>query len=433
MLILLGVAGIVLLLVLILLRIPIVFCFAVVGVGGTLLLKGWGPTSSLVSRIPWAESINFTLMALPMFVLMGEIATNANIGTELYQAAHKWIGQIKGGLGVATVAACAGFSAICGSSVATAATIGAMSIPEMRKYKYDMRMATGCVASAGTLAILIPPSGVMIIFSALTDASLGKLFMAGFIPGILLAFLYAAQIYIRASLNPALAPAGPSFPWKERFVSLRGIWAMLALFVLVMGGIYGGVFSPTEAAAVGAFGAFAVMIAKRRFNLVNVRKALLSTGRTTCMIMAIIIAAMGFNYFLALTRVPQALAEGIVSLGLPTYGVLLLIILVYIVLGMFMEIVAMMVLTIPIFIPMLQMLGLNIIWIGIVITILMEMAQITPPVGLAVYVIRGVAPDVPLGQVFAGIWPFFAMQCLLVILLIVFPQIALFLPSLMKY
>jgi len=333
---------------------------------------------------------------------------------------------------MATVGACAGFAAVSGSSLATAATMGTVALPEMKRYKYDPALATGCIAAGGTIGILIPPSVIMIIYAILTEQSIGKLFLAGFIPGVLEALFYMGVIYIICKRNPSLGPPGPRTNFMEKIVALKGTWIVILLFVLVIGGIYLGVFSPTEAAGVGACGALIFALGRRRLNWQNFRASLVETVKTTAMIFVIMLGAMILGYFLAVTRLPFELATFIGGLQVNPYIVMVLILFLYLLLGCVMDALAMILLTVPIFFPLAMALGFDPIWFGIIIVRVVEMAAITPPVGLNVFVIKGVAKDVPLYTIFRGIIPFLMADVCHVALLIAVPQVVLFLPGFMK-
>jgi len=330
---------------------------------------------------------------------------------------------------MATVCACAGFAAVCGSSLATGATMGMVAIPEMDKYKYNHRLSTGCVAAGGTLGILIPPSIGFVIYGILTQESIGRLFMAGIVPGILLALLFILSIYVQCKLNPEMGPRGESTTWKTKIRSLSGTWGILVLIFIVMGGLYLGIVTPTEAAGVGAFGSFAIALFKGKLGLQGLIQCLIETGKTTAMIFLIIIGANIFSSFLGLARIPMGLADFIAGLALPKIVILMAIILIYVLMGCVMDCYAIMILTVPIIFPVIEALKFDPIWFGVLMVIVLEVGLITPPVGLNVFVLKAAAPNVPLTVIFRGILPFLGAALLLIILLILFPQLALFLPS----
>lgn len=427
----LGLAGIACMILLLMLRVPIGFSMALVGFLGFSLLSTFAAGFSMLALATYKTAASYTLTVIPLFILMGQFASQSRMGFDLYQAAYRWLGALPGGLAMASIGACACFSAVSGSSMATAATMGLVALPEMKRFKYDDALATGCIAAGGTLGILIPPSTVMIIYGILTGQSIGKLFVAGILPGLILSGLFMAAIYIVTRRNPALAPPGPSFPLKEKIRSLKDTWGVLALFLLIIGGLYAGWFTATEAAGMGAFGALAITWVKGRLKQQALKDALLETTLTTGMIFTILIGANIFGYFLTVSQMTDQLTAWVAGLGISRYAVLLLICLVYIILGCLMDGLAIMILTLPIVYPLVMELGFDPVWFGVMMTLLLEMGLITPPVGLNVFVISGVARDVPLYTIFRGVWPFFAAMAVCMLLLIAFPEIALYLPETM--
>ena len=426
-----GIIGIVIMFLLLALRMYIGIAMAIVGFLGMWYLIGFDAAMGVLGITPLTEGSSYTLSVIPLFVLMGQFAFVSGISTDIYKTVYTWMGHLKGGLAMATILACAGFAAICGSSLATGATMGMVAIPEMKKYRYDSRLSTGCVAAGGTLGILIPPSIGFIIYGILTEVSIGKLFMAGFIPGILLALLFIFTVFIQCAINPKMGPRGESTSFAMKVKSLSGTWGMLLLFIIVMGGIYLGVFTPTEAAGVGAFGAFLISVAKGKMTWKKLVECLMESGKTTAMIFLIIIGANIFSTFLGLARLPMGLADFVAGLALPKTVILYAIILVFILLGCVMDCYAIMILTVPIIFPVIEALHFDPIWFGVLMVIVLEMGLITPPVGLNVFVLKSAAPEVPLTVIFKGIWPFLLSTMTLIILLTVFPRIALFLPSFM--
>ncbi len=426
-----GVIGILLLFLLLALRMQIGFTMAVVGFLGFAILGSLEPSFTILGMEPFKIGVQYSLTVIPLFILMGQFANYSNMGFEIYQTVYRWIGFLPGGLSMATVAACGGFAAISGSSLAAAATMGMVALPEMKRFKYDDSLATGCIAAGGTLGIMIPPSTVMIIYAILTEQPIATLFIAGILPGLLLCGLFVLTVYIQARINPALGPPGPRFSMKERVYSLKDTWSILALFFIVIGGLYTGWFTPTEAAGVGAFGAFVITIVKRRLTWSNLTDSLAQTTRTTAMVFLILIGAHIFGYFLTLSEIPETLSLSTAEAGLNRYVILWLIIFMYIVLGCFMEGLAIMVLTIPIIYPMVLDMGFDPIWFGVIITLVMEMSLITPPVGINVFIISGISKDVPMYTIFRGILPFWFAILACIIILVLFPQIALILPNTM--
>jgi len=428
---LIGILGILCMFILLAFRMYIGMAMALVGFIGLCALVGVDAGISILGITPLAEGSSYTLSVIPLFVLMGQFAFISGISADIYKTVYAWMGHLKGGLAMATVMACAGFAAVCGSSLATGATMGMVAIPEMDKYKYDPRLSTGCVAAGGTLGILIPPSIGFIIYGILTEESIGKLFMAGLLPGVLLAALFIGAIFIQCRLNPQMGPEGECSSWRQRLRSLAGTWGMLFLFFVVMGGIYLGVFTPTEAAGVGAFGAFFIALVKRKLTLKTLIQCLRQTGNTTAMIFLIIIGANIFSTFLGLAQIPMGLADFISGLALPRFVILAGILLVYILLGCVMDCYAIMILTVPIIFPLIQAMQFDPIWFGVLMVIVLEVGLITPPVGLNVFVLKAAAPEVPLAVIFRGILPFLAAAVVAIVLLTMFPQIALLLPSMM--
>jgi C4-dicarboxylate transporter DctM subunit len=429
---LIGILGICALFFLLATRMYIGLAMLVTGFLGYCLMMGIPAGLSLLNLVPYSAGSSYTLTVIPLFVLMGQFAYVSGISGDIYKAVYSWIGKYAGGLSMATVIGCAGFAAVSGSSLATAATMGTVAISEMKKYRYDSKLATGCVAAGGTLGILIPPSLGFMIYGILTEQSIGKLFMAGILPGIILTTFFILTIFVHCRIKPSIAPPAKRFPLRERLVSLKGIWGLLFLFVLVMGGIYLGVFTPTEAGGVGAFGALLIAVIKRKLNLLNIRESVFETGKTTAMIFLIIIGAEFFSKFMGVTMLPMMLADYIGGLALNKYVILTFILFIYIILGCVMDTVAIMILTTPIIFPIIHALGFDPIWYGVIMVVVLEAGFITPPVGLNVFVIKAVSADVELSAIFIGIIPFLGACLAVIILLIAFPGISLFLPNLMR-
>lgn len=428
-----GLIGILCFFSLIIIRVPIAYAMGLVGFIGFSYLVSVPAAISLVSTDLFSTFSSYSLSVIPMFILMGFLAFHAGIGARLYDLAYKLIGHLSGGLAIATQATCALFGAVCGSNTATAATIGAIALPEMRRYNYDASLSTASVAAGGALGVLIPPSVIFIVYAISAEQSVGKLFMAGIIPGLLLMFLYMLVIYILARRNPALGPAGPKFSWPERFQALGGgLLEVMIIFALSLGGLFAGWFMPTEAGAVGVAGVVLVTAVKGRISLEIIKKSLTDTTRTTAMIMLLVASAVIFGRFIAISRIPFAMAEWAAALELPAFIVIALILLIYLLLGCFIDALALILLTIPIFLPVaVNVLGYDPIWFGVIIVMVVAMGVITPPVGMNVYIIKGVAGNVPLEVIFRGIWPFLFAIFVCLALLIAFPQLALFLPSLL--
>lgn len=430
--VLVGAIGIVFLLVLLAISIPVGVAMIVVGFLGIAYLISWGGALNMMSLVPFAKASSYTLSVVPLFILMGHFGFHSGLSRDMYNAAYHWLGRLRGGLAMATIAGCAGFASICGASPATAATMGTVCIPEMKKYGYDSSLATGSVAAGGTLGILIPPSLGFVIYGIISENSIISLFISGIIPGIVLSLLFMAAIYVAVSRRPGIAPDGPGFTWKERFVSLRSVWTVALLFIFVIGGMFFGFFSPTESAAIGAFGTLLIMIFRKKFTLENFFSSLLATGKTTGMVFLILIGAFVFGYFIALSRIPAALTAFVSDLPLHPTVIMIGILLVYVLLGCFMDAIAMVSLTVPVFYPVVIGLGFDPIWFGVVVIAVMEMGLITPPVGMNVYVLAGVAKGVPIEVIFRGIFPFLAALVVFVALLFLFPNAVLWLPNVMR-
>lgn len=427
-----GIVGILLLVVGLFSRMPVAFVMAGLGLAGFSFVVTFDAGLNLLARDIWDTFSSYGLTVIPLFVFMGQVAYQSGISRRLYHAAYVMLGNRPGGLALATIGACAGFSTISGSTNATAATMATVTIPEMQRRRYDMGLAAGTVAAGGSLGILIPPSVIFIVYGIITEQSIGKLFAAGIIPGILLCALFFLTIMVRVRLNPELAPPGPKTSLKRKLRSFAGVIETLILFVLVMGGIFLGVFTPTEAAAVGAFLTIVLALFRRRLSWQGFIQALRDTTRISCMVMMIVTGAVIFGKFMAITRVPFELAGWVGSLPLPPYAVMGLIILIYLFGGCFMDSLAMVMLTVPIFYPVVQALGFDPIWFGVIIVLVTEMGVITPPVGINVYVVHGIAKDIPLETIFRGVFPYLLALLVCCGILLLFPQLALFLPGLIK-
>lgn len=426
-----GIIGLVLLFAAFLSGLPIFLDLMLVGFLGMAYLRGSIPGFILLGTIPYTTSSQYSFAVIPLFVLMGEFCFFSGLGKDLYDMAYKWVGQLPGGLSMGTVAACGGFAAVCGDSLATALTMGSVAIPEMRRYKYSMRLATGCVAAGGTLGVLIPPSLAFIFYAILTEQSISTLFIAGIVPGILLILLFMATIYLRALKNPALGPPGPKTTWNEKIISLKGVWATLVLFIGVMGGMYAGIFTPTEGGAIGAFGAMLIGILRRRLNVKGLLNSFLGAGKITGTCLSILIGANIFGYFVAASKLPMVLADFVSKLPVPQILVLAAILVIYLFLGCIMPAIPMLLLTVPIFYPVILEMGYNPIWFGVIMVIMFEMAVITPPMGINVLALQAVVEDVEMSDIFIGIVPFIFAMILCVIIIIAIPDIALFLPNLL--
>jgi tripartite ATP-independent transporter DctM subunit len=421
--------GFIALFVLMLLRVPVGMAMGLIGVLGFSYLVGGEPALKNVGHTTARTVTDYNFAVIPLFLLMGSFATTSGMSRELFRAANAFLGHLKGGLGIATIAACGGFAAICGSSVATAATFSRVAYPEMRRYNYPQSFSTGVIAAGGTLGIMIPPSTVLAVYGLITEQDVGKLFIAGVLPGLLAVSMYMITITIIGIIRPGYLPAAAPVPWKERLAALRDVWATLLLFAFVIGGLYGGLFTATEAAGAGAGGAFIISIVRGRLPPRDILRSLLETTRTTAAVFTVLIGALLFGYFLTVTQTPQALTQFLTGLGLGRYGVLALIMLLYLVLGCLMDALAMIILTIPIIFPVIKELGFDPIWFGVIIVMTVELGLIHPPVGMNIFVIKSVIDDVKISTIFYGVIPFIITDLLRLVILIAFPIIALWLPS----
>jgi tripartite ATP-independent transporter DctM subunit len=428
---LVGVIGFVALLLLMAAGMPIGFAFITIGFFGITYLSSLNSAMAAIARIPYTWASEYIFSCIPLFVLMGFVFANTRVAEDLYGAVYKWLGRLPGGLALATIVGCGGFAAVSGSSTAGAATMGAICYPEMRRYNYSPGLSSGVIASAGTLGIMIPPSIGFIIFGILTEQSIGRLFIAGIIPGLLEIGFYFLTVIVLVKLRPHLAPYAPTnIKWIDKLKSVKAIWPILLLFVVVLGGIYLGLFTPTEAGGVGAVGSILITLSMGRLKLDTFLKSLVQTIRITMMIFLLIMGAMVFNVFLTLSHLPLALSDLLSRIGNPILQ-LALILFSFFPLGCFMDASAMMVLTIPLYLPTIIANDFSLIWFGVLVVRSVEMGLITPPIGMNVYVVKGVVPDIPIEKIFVGIIPFFIADILCLLLLAFFPELSLFLPSLM--
>ncbi len=426
-----GIIGIAVLFFLLIIGMPIGVALAFVGFWGISLMTDISVALPTMLRSFLDTFTTYSFTVIPLFVIMGELATASGLSQGIYAVADKWLRRLPGGLAIATIGACSGFAAICGSSVATAATLGRVALPEMEKYDYDVHLATGSVAAGGTLGFLIPPSIGFVVYGILTEQSIGKLLISGFIPGFLLALTYVIIIVIWVMIKPDIAPFNPErIPWREKLVSLLTVWELIVVFFLVMGGIYFGFFTPTEAGALGAFFLFVVAVFIKKLTWKTLVEAMKSTTKVSVMIFMILAGAYVFTYFMALTMIPMKLSIWLGGLSMSRYLILTIILTAYLVLGCFLDATSMMVLTLPVIFPTIIELGFNPIWFGVISVLMMEAGLITPPLGLNIFVIAGVA-EVPMETVFKGTIIFLLAIFVVVVLVTVFPQIALFLPDVM--
>ena len=422
-----SIIGFAFLLFLILSKVPIPMAMAVVGFIGFGDAINYHASLSMVAQVASEEGMNYGLSVVPLFILMGNFVTQSGLSHELYKSSYAFLGHKKGGLAMATIVACGGFSAVCGSSLATAATMSKVAMPSMRKFGYADSLATGSIAAGGTLGILIPPSVILVIYGLMTETDIGQLFAAGILPGLLGIFCYLCAVAAATKINPKIGPRGEKIPWPDRFRSLKGVWGVLLLFFIVMGGIYAGIFTPTEAAGIGATGAFFFTLFRKKLTLQILKKVLVDSASTTAMIFFLLIGSMIFANFVNVVGMPDALADFVLGWDVSPFVVVLILMLVYVLLGCILESMSMIVLTVPVFYPMIQALGFDLIWFGIVVVVVTEISLITPPVGLNVFVLKAVLPDVKVSTIFKGVTPFWIADIVRLTLILLFPAISLFL------
>ena len=412
--------------------VPIAFAMVIVGFFGFASLLGFGPAFALVGQTIGESVLQESLSVLPLFVLMGNLCTRSGLSEDLYRFGYAFLGALRGGLAMATVFACGGFSAICGSSLATAATMTKVALPPMRRFGYADSLASASIAAGGTLGIMIPPSVIMVIYGLITETNIAKLFIAGVLPGLLGMLLYMAAVQITVWRNPAAGPAGEGVPWNGRWAAMRRVWGVLALFALVMGGLYGGVFTSTEGAAIGASGAFLLALQRRSLSLSTLVDVLGETARTSAVLFTVLIGALIFANFVNTAQFPQMLQALIRGLDAPPLAVLLAIVVLYLILGCVLESISMILLTIPVLFPIVTSLGFDPIWFGILVVVVIEVGMITPPVGMNIFVLTATQKDLRNATVIRGLVPFLGMDVIRLTVLIAFPSIALLLPGLMR-
>jgi C4-dicarboxylate transporter DctM subunit len=412
-------------------RVPLAFAMGIVGVVGMGLTRSWPAAIYSTSQVVYETGFAYTLSVIPLFILMGNFVARAGLAHELFRAAYVFIGHLRGGLAHATIAACAGFGAICGSSIATAATMSKVAYPSMQKLGYSESLSTGVMAAGGTLGIMIPPSTIMVIYGIVTETNIGKLFAAGVLPGLLTALAMMGAIVIVTSRDPEHAPPGEKSTWSERWKAVRGIWGVLLLVVVVLGGIYGGFFTATEGAGIGASGAFLFALARRALTWKVLFEILVESARTTAMLFTLLIAATIFANFVNFTSMPGDLKEWITHLGLSPPLIVAAMMVIYVLLGMVMEELSMVLLTIPLFFPIVVSLGFDPVWFGVLIVMVIQIGLISPPVGMNLFVLNTLLPNVRLGTIYKGVWPFVVVQVLMLMVLVAFPILSLWLPSFM--
>jgi len=427
-----GILGSALLVFLLFLGMPIAFVMMFVGFLGISYLASVNAALPVVAKTLYETAAYYPYTIIPLFILMGGFAGSAGITRELYETFDKWFRRLPGGLGIATIAACAFFAALSGSSVAASAAMGTIAIPEMRRFHYAPKLAVGVVAAGGTLSFLIPPSLGFVVYGMLTEQSIGKLLISGILPGIILSLAFTVIVVFQVKLNPSLAPAtSGEVSWKEKLLAFSGIWETLLVFFIVMGGIYLGFINPTEAGAIGATALFVIVLLKRKLTLKNLSLSLLEAARISVLVLFLVAGANVFSYFLALSTIPTAVSSWMAGLLVSRYVILSIIVIIYLILGCFLDAISMMVLTMPVIFPVIKALGFDPIWFGVICVIMMEAGLITPPVGLNIYTLAGVAKDVPMEEIFRGAVPFLLSMIAIVILITIFPKICLFLPSMM--
>jgi len=414
-------------------RVPIGIAMGIVGVLGFGALSGMGPALNLLGNVPLSVLTDYNLSVIPMFILMGAFASHSGMSRELFAAGRAWLGHRRGGLAYATIAACGGFAAINGSSVATAATMSQVALPEMRRAGYDPGLSAGLIAAGGTLGIMIPPSTIFVLYGVMTEVDIAQLFAAGALPGLMAVVFYFAVLQFIGWRHAATMPLGEPHTWGERLASLRDLWAVLLLFVFVLGGIYGGLFTVQEAAGIGAFGTLAIGLARRRLRWRQVRAALIDALRVSSSIMTIVVGAFLFGYFLTITQFTQNAVDWLVNLPIGAYGVLALVMVGYFILGAVMDELAMILLTVPIVFPAMTQLGFDPVWFGVIVVMAVTFGLICPPVGMNVFVISSIARDIPLTRIYRGTFPFIAVDLLRLLILCAFPGIALWLPGLLGH
>jgi C4-dicarboxylate transporter DctM subunit len=422
--------GFVAMFVLMALRVPIGVAMGIVGVLGFAVIAGWGPGLNLLANVPLSVLTDYNLSIIPMFILMGAFATQAGMSRELFNAGNAWVGHRTGGLALATILACGGFAAINGSSVATAATMSQVALPEMRRSGYDGGLAAGVIAAGGTLGIMIPPSVIFVLYSFMTETDVKKLFFAGVVPGLLGIFLYLCVVRYLGWRQPQIMPRGPVHSWSERLHSLEGLWAVIALFIFVLGGMYFGLFTVNEAAGAGAVGTLLIGIARGQLGRREIKTALIDSLRVSSAIMMIVLGAFLFGYFLTITQFTQKAVTFLTGLPVGAYGVLAIIMVGYFILGAVMDELAMILLTVPIVFPVMMQLGFDPVWFGVIIVMAVTFGLVCPPVGMNVFVISSIARDIPLGKIYRGTYPFIAVDIFRLVILCAFPGLSLWLPSL---
>lgn len=426
---LISIIGLLVLLGSLFLGLPIAWGMLLVGTLGFAFFTGMEAALIMAAQTSYDTAMSYSFTVLPLFILMGNLVNASGLSKDLYKAAHAFIGHLRGGLAMATIVACGAFSALCGSSMATTAAMGRVAMPNMRKYNYDDRLATGSIAAGGTLGILIPPSVMMVVYGILTETDIGKLFAAGFLPGMVAMLMYLITVMIITAINPSLGRPGEKASWRERFEATKGVMAITVLFIVIMGGIYGGVFTPTEAAGIGAAATFLLTLKRRGWQPRMYLTVLIEAAQTTAIMFALVIGALVFTNFLSVAGLPNQLLSFIEGIDVSPIMVILIICAIYLVLGCFLETMSMVMLTVPIFYPIVASLGFDLVWFGVIVVVAAEISLITPPLGLNIFMIKNVMPDVPLGTIIRGVTPFVMMDILRLLLLVFVPWIVLVIPN----
>ncbi len=424
-----GVIGLVAMLLLIAIGVPIAFSLIAVGAIGMFLVAGMLPTLTQIAMISWDKGTSFVILCVPLYILMGQLIYHTGIATDLYDCVQKWFGRLPGGLAIASVFACGGFGAVTGSSLAAVSTMGAIVMPEMKKYHYDDKLATGVLSASGTLGILIPPSIIFVFYGIMTDTSIAQLFIAGIVPGIITVVLFSLTIYVRCLCNPSLGPVGPRYSWKEKISSLKKITPVAFIFFVVIGGIYGGIFTPTEASGIGVSGVIASSLIMKRMTWLKFKASVDDTGIISAMIFAILIGGYLIGRFLALTEITSSLVDYIVSLNLNKFVFMICLMFLFAILGCVLDVFGMLILTLPFVFPIIIQLGFDPVWLGVFVVIMAEVALITPPIGVNVFIMQSIVPDIPISTIFKGIAPFLLCELILIAIIIIFPGVTLWLPG----
>ncbi|AYR21001.1 MULTISPECIES: TRAP transporter large permease [Alcaligenes] len=426
---LISIIGLLVLLASLFMGLPIAWGMLLVGTVGFAQFTGMEAALIMAAQTSFDTAMSYSFTVLPLFILMGNLVNASGLSKDLYKAAHAFIGHLRGGLAMATIVACGAFSALCGSSMATTAAMGRVAMPNMRKYNYDDRLATGSIAAGGTLGILIPPSVMMVVYGILTETDIGKLFAAGFLPGLIAMLMYLVTVTIITAINPNLGRPGEKASWRERFEATKGVMAITVLFIVIMGGIYGGVFTPTEAAGIGAAATFLLTLKRRGWQPRMYWTVLIEAAQTTAIMFALVIGALVFTNFLSVAGLPSELLSFIEGLDVSPVAVILIICVIYLVLGCFLETMSMVMLTVPIFYPIVASLGFDLVWFGVIVVVAAEISLITPPLGLNIFMIKNVMSDVSLGTIIRGVTPFVLTDIARLLLLVFVPWIVLVIPN----